>query len=555
MRTDSDDERALLDSETRRPSGSWKCLVCLGLTLSACGAEPSGARDSTPPGPPGPEIDQAVAAVLSTTCTVSSSGIAIALNAGDLAVIALNPANGKVTLNANQPNGSPCEAATTLPVRVTAGTSGIHGVYLDLSSGLFSTATASNNPKIQLNFGTGSNDTLTVHGSAGADHLYFGRGTVTGTYLLNLNGGTNTGDDSLVDVSIIGAERVVVDGSGGDDIIDGSGLFGTTAPYPNALNLSGGSGNDLITGGAGDDVLSGDAGNDRLNGGKGHNRYLSGAANDGIDVIASEATAVDTADYSQRTSALSLYLDNAAHSGEAGENDTLPPGISVLLGGSGNDTLSAVGSTFNHSLMGGPGNDTLIGGAGLDTLFGGDGVLQQDGDDVFVGSKATVSYQNRTQPITVTVNAAGVGGADANDGDPALPEKDEVRCPNVLGSITAANTLTGDANSNALTGGNGADTLVGGAGSDALSGGAGNDALYGGAGDDTLLGGPGGDALYGGDGDDVLEGDAHSDRFDCDGKNDVSSAGSAPGNADFTVDYQPGAPDSDTRVTPSNCEF
>jgi RHS repeat-associated protein len=43
----------------------------------------------------------------------------------------------------------------------------------------------------------------------------------------------------------------------------------------------------------------------------------------------------------------------------------------VLLGGSGNDVLSAAGSSANNSLVGGPGKNTLTGGSGDDLLIGG----------------------------------------------------------------------------------------------------------------------------------------------------------------------------------------
>jgi Ca2+-binding RTX toxin-like protein len=620
-------------------------LLSLGLVLSACGQAASPRSNDAQPDSAAPAIAQAQSALLSTTCTVNSAGMSVAVDAGEIAVVSLDLATGKVALNASQQNSSPCESATTLPVTIIAGTPGDHGVYLDFSNGLFSNATVYNTPKIRVSLGPGTNDTLTVRGTEGNDHFYFGRGTTPNTYLFNFNGGSNTGDDSLVDVGIVGAEHVIVNGGGGDDILDGSGLFGTIFPYPTALNLFGGPGNDTLVGGAGDDTLSGDAGNDSLNGGKGANTYACGTANDGTDIISVTATAVDTVDYSQRFNPVSVLLNASASSGETGENDTIPDTVSTVLGGSGNDALSAAGSALTHTLLGGPGNDTLTGGNGQDTLDGGNGTLEVDGDDIFIGAKATVTYSARTQPITVTVNAAGVGGADANDGDQsatrhaqsatvaaagatitaatntvtglvnmsassvghrlilsgslgahdngsyriasvtnattvvlnatdtaanaawtndnsagwtfaedASAEKDEVRCANVLGSSTASNSLTGDSADNWLTGGSAVDTLSGGSGNDTLQGLDGNDFLYGGAGDDTLIGGLGNDALHGGDGNDVLEGDDGSDSFDCDGNNDAVTSGTAPGQADFTVDDKPGSPDNDTRVV-SGCEF
>jgi Ca2+-binding RTX toxin-like protein len=593
-----------------------------------------------------PGIAHSSFALLSTTCTVNATGLTIPVNAGETVVITLSATDGNVTVNGTDATGNPCEVAATLGITVTSGTAGDHGVFLDLSNGLFSKATAANAPKIRLTLGTGSNDTLSVRGSSGVDHFYLGKGTTAGTTLLNFNGGSGTGFDALPDVAITGAEHVTVSAGAGDDVIDSSGLFGTVAAYPSALSLYGGAGDDAILGGAGDDTLSGDAGNDQLNGGKGSNTYVSGNTNDGTDVITVTALAVDTVDYSSRFNPVSVVLNNSAVSGETGENDTIPDTVSTVIGGSGNDSLSAAGSARAHTLFGGPGNDTLTGGNGSDTLDGGDGALQADGDDLFIGAKATVSYSGRSQPVTVTVNGSGAGGPDANDGDPATTrhvqlnvaaavgatitagtntvtglsdmnsssvghllvisgstaahdngsyhivavsnastvvldatdttakvtwaddsgahwsysedttaEKDEVRCPNVRGSATAVNALTGDANANWLTGGSAADVITGGAGDDTLTGSDGDDTLYGGAGDDTLIGGLGNDTLVGGDGNDVLEGDDNSDSFVCDGKNDASSNGTAPGRADYSVDYQAGSPDNDTHQAPSDCEF
>jgi Ca2+-binding RTX toxin-like protein len=136
------------------------------------------------------------------------------------------------------------------------------------------------------------------------------------------------------------------------------------------------------------------------------------------------------------------------------------------------------------------------------------------------------------------------------------PEKDNVNCPNVIGS-PQNDTITGDARNNLIHGGAGDDTITGGAGDDSLYGDAGNDTIYGGAGNDTLVGGTENDTLIGGDGDDVLEGDAGVDHFTCDGNNASGSAGTAPGDSDFTVDFSASV-DMDTYVPDqagSGCDF
>ena len=122
-----------------------------------------------------------------------------------------------------------------------------------------------------------------------------------------------------------------------------------------------------------------------------------------------------------------------------------------LVGGSGNDTLSAVpyvnlfGSYSNFGLYGGPGNDILNGGWGADILQG------DEGNDT-------------------------LWGGDGND------------------------TLAGLEGNAVLHGGSGNDNLGGGWGDDILYGDVGNDSFdfhSNGGGVDTVYGGNGIDELYG----------------------------------------------------------
>jgi Ca2+-binding RTX toxin-like protein len=428
------------------------CLFCtaLAVALSGCGGGPNGdgpgASDGDYPG-----IGQTRFALLANACVVSGTGVTAQVDAGETAVISLNTTDGNIAVNANQTGGAPCEVAPNLSVTITPGTAGDHGVLLDFSNGLFAKATAAATPKIKLTLGPGTNDTMSVRGTPTVDHFYLGSGVTPGTYVLNINGGATGGDDAFVDASLTGAEHFIISSGAGNDVIDGSGLFGTTGPFPAALTLFGGPDDDTLTGGAGNDTMSGDAGNDHLNGAAGSNTYACGAANDGTDVVTVAANAMDTVDYSQRFNAVSALLNGTAVSGEPSENDTLPDTVAVLLGGSGNDSLSAAGSSAAHVLEGGPGNDTLTGGNGNDTLVGGNGVAQVDGDDVFIGSKATADYSARTQAITVTINAAGAGGANANDGDPTTTRHVQTATGAAAGAtITASSrTVTGLSNMNA----------------------------------------------------------------------------------------------------------
>ena len=271
------------------------------------------------------------------------------------------------------------------------------------------------------------NDTITVN-------------VIPASTSINLSGWLfNTWTPSLT------ADRIVINGSTGNDTIVGS---------SQRDDIHGGSGVDTITPGPGNDVVNGDAGNDTiiagLTGGGGYDFYDGGAD-------------IDTLDYSSATGDLTVYMTPADRSSQAvtspdgaGPNpDTIGElltnaGISpttTLVGradgseiatdafrnienvttGSGNDTI--VGDSLANILKGGGGIDHIWAEGGNDTIYGG------DGNDVLVG---------------------GAGGSAPSGND----------------------TIYGEAGNDQLFGEDGNDYLDGGLGSDTLSGGAGNDTLY-----------------------------------------------------------------------------
>ena len=175
-----------------------------------------------------------------------------------------------------------------------------------------------------------------------------------------------------------------------------------------------------------------------------------------------------------------LHLTVTATATEAVGGDTASTSAEILLGGRGDDVLTA-----------GVGNDFIEGGEGADVLFGG------AGDDVLEGGEgADVLF----------------GGA----GD------------DVLEGGEGKDVLEGGAGDDVLEGGEGKDVLEGGAGDDVLEGGEGADVLEGGAGDDVLEGGEGMDtAVFSGNRDEytitvddvtgtvvVVHNDGGADGFD-----------------------------------------
>lgn len=305
--------------------------------------------------------------------------------------------------------------------------------------------------------GEGTDDVLggpghdTLHGEGGLDEL-FGRG----------------GDDALDG----GGSRDILDGGAGGDTLDGgagrdladygartaaltinvaqTGSDGAANEGDNVLpsveDVTGGAGNDVITGSGEDNALRGGGGKDTLRG-RGGNDALRGQQ--GNDTLFGESGRDE------------LYGEDGGDRLYGGFDDD------ILLGGNQDDTLH--GDTGADDLFGGTGADKLYGGTGVsdDYLDGGTG-----GDLMSAGpgSDDTVSYSQRTQPVTASIG----GGAD--DGEAGEGDTIDGTIERIVGG-KGADTLTGSAGANALVGGAGPDTLEGLGGSDQLFGQAGSDTM------------------------------------------------------------------------------
>jgi Ca2+-binding RTX toxin-like protein len=282
-----------------------------------------------------------------------------------------------------------------------------------------------------------------LRGGAGNDVLRGG----AGSDVLNGEAGIDTADYS----DKAGAVSVILTGSTNASV-SVAGLVEDT--IRNVENLTGGAGNDqlggddlanILRGGAGDDVLQGGAGNDVLNGEVG----------------------VDTADYSDKTGAVSVTLSGATNASVsiAGSVEDEIRNIENLIGGSGNDQLG--GDGFANTLNGGSGDDVLKGGAGNDVLDGETGL-------------DTADYSDKAGAVSVTL--AGAANASVSVAGSA---EDTIRNIENLTGGAGNDQLVGDTLVNVLKGGAGDDVLKGDAGDDFLDGGAGNDSMLGGVGNDT----------------------------------------------------------------------
>lgn len=216
-------------------------------------------------------------------------------------------------------------------------------------------------------------------------------------------------------------------------------------------------------------------------------------------------TGNDTVSYARSLAGVTADLQTAAsNTGDAAKD--VFTSIENLTGSAFDDVLR--GDAGANVLTGGAGNDTLVGRAGNDVLDGGDGndVLQGDaGADVLRGGAGndTASYTSALAGLVVDLATPSL-----NTGDASGDTYDSVE--NVTGSAFN-DTLGGNESDNTLNGGDGNDVLRGRGGADILIGGLGNDNLYGDAGNDSLQGGDGNDVLVGGAGADRLDGGAGID--------------------------------------------
>lgn len=257
-----------------------------------------------------------------------------------------------------QANGVDCTTAAGKKADVTlvrsvviTGTDADEAVIVDLAAGPFGAKLLTPGGGISVDLGGGKNS-FALRGSYGAEKLH--AGLLSGKSALDLDG------DGAPDTFVTGVDAMTVSLGPGDDDFSAAGFSAATA-LTIPVTIYGGAGNDTLQGGAGDDTLHGGAGDDV---------FLTAAKADGADSY-DGGEGNDTVDYSKRSAALTVTLDDVVDDGEPGEHDDVQSTVETVIGGAGSDTLSCgeVGCT----LRGGGGNDKLRGGAGDDTLYGDEG--------------------------------------------------------------------------------------------------------------------------------------------------------------------------------------
>ncbi len=390
------------------------------------------------------ELSQGLAD-LSSQCSYSAKTVQLELEAGDVAWL-IKDSDGSIDIN-----GLPCGGATvanTTAIHVVEGTAGIQTLIVDMRGGLFGLG-HTGVPGLTVGLGGTTGDEFKLIGTSGSDH-----------FTLGANGMTLDGDKN-VDILLSGALAVTINLDDGNDVFSAAGDATTGAAYAAPLDIYGGNGNDSLRGGAAADTYYG---------GEGDDTFVAGPTADGGDTM-NGGNGTDVADYSARTTSVTLSRDGAANDGAAGENDNIASDVEVLRGGSGDDTFDE-GSTAN-------GPEILDGGPGIDT----------------------VSYAGRTADLAISIDGL------PDSGEPGEHDTVLTTVENVVGG-SGDDTIYGSGLANVLDGGPGNDTISGGAGNDTLRGGTGTNTLRGDAGDDRFDQGAsalGADTIIGGTGIDTVD--------------------------------------------------
>jgi len=243
----------------------------------------------------------------------------------------------------------------------------------------------------------------TLNGGRGIDIL--GGGAGTDVLALDFNPGgdiTYTGFADNFSISVDGANEGTfisiesIEFANGD-VVSTEDLDFTNAIFSQGLQIEGSDGNDIINGGALNDMINGNGGDDTLNGGRGDDTLDGGA---GTDTLAFDFNPGGDITYTGSASEFNVFVDGVNEgtfiniesvefaNGDVistedlnfddsdGDSDT---DSSVINGTPGEDTLN--GTDGNDIINSGDGDDMINGGAGDDTLNGGRGFDIVDGEE------------------------------------------------------------------------------------------------------------------------------------------------------------------------------
>jgi Ca2+-binding RTX toxin-like protein len=494
-----------------------RSLFALTLALTgACaeGAERPGPADTAKtPDEEFEALTQGLAALADSACSYNATSKALTITIPSGKIVSVSTRAGTLLVNgASCPSTQTLTASTDVLTLTVNGDTGNETLLLDYINGFFAlgSVTTSHGTTIDLKTGT---DAVRVRMRSADDDVRCGSNSGGTSSQCNVNHAA--GADLYADLKgLSGVETLAFSLGAGNDTFVGTGISGSTVSSATnlILDIHGGAGNDTLTGGRKGDTLAGGDGD-----------------GDGVT-------------YSDRTTAVSVSLDDVANDGTVtspAENDNVKSDIENITGTSAADTLTAQLSpaTTANVINGGAGDDVITGGLGNDTLNGGDGndtFLEgavSSGADVIDGGGGTdtVDYSARSTIVWVKLDgvandgevtsfAGGIGSpvdSDSAEDDTVLAVENAKggSAGDRFDGDSAANRFEGGAGANYFYGGDGNDVLIGGANVDTMDGGGGNDTLTGDGGNDVLVGGDGNDTLTGGGGNDTLTGGLGDDNF------------------------------------------
>jgi Ca2+-binding RTX toxin-like protein len=320
--------------------------------------------------------------------------------------------------------------------------------------------------------GDGAADTITVNATQGAD-VFGVAGDAGGITVFGLQNRVNIFFQEQAN------DRLVLNGQGGDDVIDASSL------EADGIQLT-------MNGGLGADVFLGSEGDDLINGGDGDDTAFMGAGDD--------------------TFVWNPGDDNDTLEGQSGFDKMLFNGANIAE----NISISANGgrALFFRDIANVAMDLNDVESIDFNALGGADRIVVNDlsGTDVTeVNINLATNGAGDAQPDNVIANATNGDDVVVLFGDASgvtalgLAAQVNITGAEAGNDRLTINALAGDdvIEASGISGGAIQLTLDGGAGNDVIIGGAGNDILIGGDGDDVLIGGGGVDTFIAGDGDDI----------------------------------------------------
>ena len=345
---------------------------------------------------------------------------------------------------------------------------------------------------------------LVAHATRNGNRVVdMGREALAASEIKSIQVRAGNGDDVVrfVDPTKLALFKILIDGEGGNDVIETTGSTATLVPGPGNNTLSSRDASIAID-------------------------YSHSSSGINADLLRNQVTRIGSAESDRLRNVVTLagssFDDEVLGSRLAntilgmGGNDHLMgfAGSNLLKGGEGDDILEAgrdgselVGDAGADRLVGGPGDDHLEGGLGDDNATGGDGA------DFISGGPS------------------GNDILDGGNGDDRLfggPGQD------IMSGGLGDDYLDGEDGDDKLSVSAGSNILIGGKGDDAINGGVNDDIIEGNEGDDTLLGMDGRDVILGGAGNDVIDNGAGDGTVSRLTEGDVVTAG--PGVVQFLDD-------------------